>query len=358
VLGEVAEVPEVEVMVFSMLAHATVDGVAVPPSLLPTLQSALLAAAANRHPGVEAPLQRLYTTTSSNRQGLYRYTKELRLLRHLLHCAPSTPSEVCRAIESFGAGTKRWLKVAGTQKAKVLEAVVAGGVQQPTQILEIGTYCGYSALRMLLALQRSVPPLLLHIDSLEADAVHAVVACNVLQVAGVSSDQIRIHIGHSKSLLPSWPAAQFGAVFMDQRGPRYEEDLSVLERRQLLAPGAAIIADNVLKPGAPRFLWKLTEQRRQDNSYHLQILSLQEFAMPSEDWMTVSIRKASPQASGSEEVPEKIMELHHLAEAMRDLASKPGGTSVSFDEWRNFASKMKEELKRLGIQATAEVEPP
>ena len=42
--------------------------------------------------------------------------------------------------------------------------------------------------------------------------------------AGVSSDQIRIHIGHSKSLLPSWPAAQFGAVFMDQRGSRYEED--------------------------------------------------------------------------------------------------------------------------------------
>jgi hypothetical protein len=51
-------------------------------------------------------------------QGLYRYTKELRLLRHLLHCAPSTPSEVCRAIESWSAGTKRWLTVAGTQKAK------------------------------------------------------------------------------------------------------------------------------------------------------------------------------------------------------------------------------------------------
>lgn len=155
---------------------------------------------------------------------------------------------------------------------------------------------------------------------------------------GVSSDQIRIHIGHSKSLLPCWPAAQFGAVFMDQRGSRYEEDLSILEHRQLLAPGAAIIADNVLKPGAPRFLWKLTGRHRQDHSeYHLQILSLQEFAMPFEDWMTVSIRKASPlEASGSEEVPEKIMELHHLAEAMRDLASKPGGTSVSFDKWREL----------------------
>jgi len=40
---------------------------------------------------------------------------------------------------------------------------------------------------------------------------------------------------------------------------------------------------------------------------------------------------------------------------MRDLASKPGGASVSFDEWKNFALKMKEELKILGIQATAEL---
>eukprot|EP00435_Cladocopium_sp_Y103_P057833 s56_g20.t1 len=366
-LGEVAEVPDVEVTVFSMLAHATVDGVAPPPGLLATLQSALLAAAAYRHPGVDAPVQRLFTTTTtSNRQGLYRYTKELRLLRHILRCAHATPSEVCRAIESFGASrTKRWLKVAGTQKAKVLETVVAGlGLQPRTEILEIGTYCGYSALRMLLALQGGPGQSHLHIDSLEADAVHAVVACNVLQVAGVSSDRIRIHIGHSKSLLPSWPtSAQFSAVFMDQRGSRYEEDLDVLEHRQLLAPGAAIIADNVLKPGAPRFLWKLVEgsrRHRQDHSeYHVQILSLQEFAMPSEDWMTVSIRTSLLEASGcSEEVPEKILELHHLAEAMRDLASKPGGTSVSFEEWRNFASKMKEELKRLGIQATAEVEPP
>jgi len=34
--------------------------------------------------------------------------------------------------------------------------------------------------------------------------------------------------------------------------------------------------------------------------------AVQEFAMPSEDWMTVSIRKASPQASGSEEAPGRV----------------------------------------------------
>lgn len=59
-------------------------------------------------------------------QGLYRYSKELQLLRHVMAGVPgSGPSpasrRVCRAIEAFGAGpssTKRWLKVAGTQKAK------------------------------------------------------------------------------------------------------------------------------------------------------------------------------------------------------------------------------------------------
>lgn len=68
-----------EVMVFSMLAHATVDGVAVPPSLLPTLQSALLAAAAYRHPGVEAPLQQLFTTTSNRQAGVGSYASNKKL---------------------------------------------------------------------------------------------------------------------------------------------------------------------------------------------------------------------------------------------------------------------------------------
>ena len=59
------------------------------------------------------------------------------------------------------------------------------------------------------------------------------------------------------------------------------QDLHVLEERALLAPGAAVIADNVLKPGAPRFLWKLRSKWRDGDGdrngeiYHLQILSLQ-----------------------------------------------------------------------------------
>lgn len=63
--------------------------------------------------------------TSHPAQGLYRYSKELQLLRHVMAgvpgSGPSPAQRVCRAIEAFGAGpssAKRWLKVAGTQKAK------------------------------------------------------------------------------------------------------------------------------------------------------------------------------------------------------------------------------------------------
>ena len=42
---------------------------------------------------------------------------------------------------------------------------------------------------------------------------------------------------------------------MDQKGSRYVDDLQALENQGVLVPGAIVVADNVLKPGAPLFLW-------------------------------------------------------------------------------------------------------
>eukprot|EP00971_Amphidinium_carterae_P031504 620329-Amphidinium_carterae.1 len=36
------------------------------------------------------------------------------------------------------------------------------------------------------------------------------------------------------------------------------EDVRSFEARQLFADGALVVADNVLKPGAPKFLWRLS----------------------------------------------------------------------------------------------------
>ena len=49
------------------------------------------------------------------------------------------------------------------------------------------------------------------------------------------------------------------AIFFDQRGTRFHTDLWMLEAEGLLKDGCAVLADNVLKPGAPHFLWYLQQ---------------------------------------------------------------------------------------------------
>ena len=100
------------------------------------------------------------------------------------------------------------------------------------------------------------------------------------------TEAIDIWTGHSKDVLPRLPERYGGrrsfrvaGVFMDQKGSRYHEDLAAMEQMGLLMPGAVVVADNVLKPGSPLFLWRLCKGLAYEN----QIVRVREFAMPSED---------------------------------------------------------------------------
>lgn len=106
------------------------------------------------------------------------YAKEMRLLAHVLTTARAGDAvSVCTAIERFGEDVLnpegKWLKIAGGTKADVLKVAVE---QAPDggSILEIGTYCGFSALRMALARPDT------RIVTLEVDPAHMVIARNVL----------------------------------------------------------------------------------------------------------------------------------------------------------------------------------
>merc|ERR1712224_257046 len=145
----------------------------------------------------------------------------------------------------------------------------------------------------------------------------------------------------------------------DQRGSRYDEDLAILESLNLLRPGAVVIADNVLKPGSPFFLWRLFKS----GSYDTQVVRLQEFAMPSEDWMSVSVRR--PQAASSsaddsnEEIetvsvpehPPELVQLQWESDRIRALATRPG-QGVTYAQWSAFAEDMKEKFAALGNKDT------
>lgn len=290
------------------------------------------------------------------------YSKELRLLAHVLETAtPGDAGAVCDAVENFGKSVLNpsglWLKVAGDAKAVVLTAAMAGKPERGC-ILEIGCYCGFSAIRMAMA----IPDV--RIVTLEVDPAHVVIARNMIAFAGLAH-RIDVWTGHSKDLLTRLPDRYGGiekfriaGVFMDQRGSRYDEDLATLERLGLLLRGAVVVADNVLKPGSPMFLWRLSH----GGTYDTQFVRLQEFAMPAEDWMSVSVRRDDAPPDGEvgtadptgEEPPSELAQLQWEADRMRAQATRSPG--VTFQEWAAFAEHMKEGMGRHGIVATLDAD--
>ncbi|CAJ1407938.1 unnamed protein product [Effrenium voratum] len=275
------------------------------------------------------------------------YAKELGLLLHVLQTAEAgSPSSVCSSIESFGSQVlgkaRAWLKVAGSSKASILTCAAKGAVPN-SRVLEIGTYCGYSALQLAVALPKA------RIVSVDVDPAHVLIARNVIAFAGLEPPQVVVWTGHSTAVLMrlcsnSTRSSAFGAVFMDQRGSLYHEDLHNLERSGLLRPGAVVIADNVLKPGAPLLLWRLATSPK----YSVQQLSVQEFAMPVEDWMAVAVVKdTTPDPIPAKEAvaPESAMELHRQSDEIRARALLPGqGAAGIFVERERHLGDVWQEL--------------
>ncbi|CAJ1417820.1 unnamed protein product [Effrenium voratum] len=265
----------------------------------------------------------------------HAYAKELQLLRQVLTSTPKDSASACRVMEAFGRealpSSSKWLKIAGGQKSALLAEAVA---RSPEGLaLELGTYCGFSALHLAQAKR---------VVTLEADLGHAIIAETLLTFAGMA-DKVQVIVGHSEDMLP-WLLQRLGPisfVFMDQRGSRYLADLEILKQS---GQSAVVVADNVLKPGAPKFLWALTN----DDAFETEVVELEEFAMDGVlDWMTVSVfRSRVPCRDRSPPVPESIRFLEHQAEAMRSRTHFPehGGSGVGFKQWAAFSAEMRESL--------------
>jgi len=283
------------------------------------------------------------------------YAKELSLLQRVLASAEfGNPESVCAAAESFGGaatstdGKKAWMKLAAGVKGSLL-ATCATALPEGDHILEIGTYCGYSALRMCLAAPTS------KLTTLEVDPVHMVIARHIIAFAGLSH-RIDVRCTHSRHLLDELgeSSCKYGMVFMDSRSSGYDAELSALLAGGLLRCGAVVVADNVLKPGCPGFLWHLTRSHRFDTK----IVSLQEFAMTSEDWMVVSVVKELPALHSGEDVqtlsgqepPEEVVRLQQACERMRHKTTHLEH-GVDFAEWAAFSRAMKAQLAEVGITA-------
>lgn len=188
------------------------------------------------------------------------------------------PADVIRVIDEFGHGESFLMNV-GDEKGAILDAAISRA--KPERILELGAYCGYSALRMAVAAPSA------RIVSVEWSPANADIARRVHAHAGMQ-DRITIVVGHlgdggaTVDTLESrhgFARGNLDLVFIDHDKDAYLPDLERILDRGWLHPGSVAVADNMKFPGSPayRAYMRDNEGKRWQTVEHVAHLEYQQF---------------------------------------------------------------------------------
>lgn len=171
--------------------------------------------------------------------------------------------DAVRVIDEF-AYSESFLINVGDEKGRILDDAISRA--QPARILELGTYCGYSALRMAAAAPGA------KIISVEFNADNAAIARRILDHAGVGA-RVTVVIGtlgdgggtvETLRTGHGFGPGSVDVVFVDHAKEVYLSDLQLILQQGWLRVGALVVADNILFPGAPdyRAYMKANEGKR------------------------------------------------------------------------------------------------
>ena len=206
--------------------------------------------------------------------------REAALERYVLaNARQGNLDEAINAVDRF-AYEKSFLINVGDEKGALLDAAIARA--KPKLLLELGTYCGYSALRTMRAAPKDAK-----LVSIEFNADNAAIAQRILEHAGVA-DRVTIVNGTlgdgGKTVATLEREHGFGPgkldfAFIDHAKEVYLPDLQLILSERWLRPGAVVVADNVKLPGAPEYhaFMKANEGtlfRTREHSTHVEYQSL------------------------------------------------------------------------------------
>ena len=196
--------------------------------------------------------------------------REEALARYVIaNAVPGDLDSAIAAVDDFSYRESFMINV-GDEKGELLDAAIRRAA--PRRLLELGTYCGYSALRTARAMPEEA-----HLFSIEFNPENAAIARRILRHAGAES-RVTVVVGtlgdggETIAALErehGFAAGSLDFVFIDHAKDAYLPDLERILDHGWLRPGAIVVADNVKIPGAPEYrrymraqegtLWRTTE---------------------------------------------------------------------------------------------------
>tara|TARA_B100000927_G_C16408679_1_gene446426 strand:- start:346 stop:1026 length:681 start_codon:yes stop_codon:yes gene_type:complete len=165
----------------------------------------------------------------------------------------SDPDSILKAMDDF-AKNKRFLMNIGNEKGLLLTEELKK-LGKNILILELGCFCGYSAILMAKNLGNAGK-----VVSLEVNRTYAKNASEIINFAGLK-DKITIIEGSSDKIIGTL-RYRFDLVLLDHWKNLYRRDLIAIEKRGLLKNGSIIFADNVGK-----FISALVGKRGESDNY-------------------------------------------------------------------------------------------
>ncbi|HEY4672880.1 MAG TPA: class I SAM-dependent methyltransferase [Nitrososphaerales archaeon] len=130
-------------------------------------------------------------------------------------------------------GMKDFIPVIGPKKGRILDGVVRR--IKPKLVVEVGTFIGYSAIRMARLLTTEG-----RILSIELSKEHAHLARTNINKAGLG-DRIQVIVGDAKKVLPT-VKSEIDLLFLDAEKHEYLAYLRLAEDK--LHKGSVVVADN------------------------------------------------------------------------------------------------------------------
>lgn len=173
------------------------------------------------------------------------------------------PDKILAAMDDFSSQQDLLISV-GHEKAKILRELVAS--QKPQVGVELGGYLGYSAILFADEMRRNAAPgASPRFWSLEASPVYAAFIMSMVDLAGLS-DIVKVATGPAEASLrrlkQSGELKHADLVFMDHVEELYATDLKLCVELGLLRAGSLVVADNLVRPGAPGYREYIASQAR------------------------------------------------------------------------------------------------
>jgi catechol O-methyltransferase len=209
------------------------------------------------------------------------------------HARAGDLDDVIRVIDEFCYEQSFMINV-GDEKGELLDSALRRA--SPQLILELGTYCGYSALRLTRAMPEGA-----RVVSIEFNAANAAIARRIWDHAGIP-DQLSVVVGtlgdggktmDALEAEHGFEKGTVGFVFIDHDKDAYLPDLERILQRGWLRAGSIVVADNIKFPGAPDYRAFMTEQegltwRTVEHEAHVEYQSLIKDLVLESEYLRVS----------------------------------------------------------------------